>query len=158
MRLRWSLVKTYRAMSAASVEKTWQKLTNLTDVSWNPMLASTDAPLGLLAKPGLIYPAMSRWNLIPFRLFIESVEPNRFLSIRMLAVPGLEERVTYQISKDMSGTSISYSIMLKGWLTPIVWTLFHSPAKQVARQLARAAEVDSYEPKNTSWLARVIDF
>lgn len=162
-RLRWTLVKTYRAMSAAPIDTIWGKINNLTDVSWNPMLSSSEAPRGLQAKPGLIYQAMSHWSPIPSRLFIETVKPNQFLSVRIFALPGLEERITYHISDggtnaNETGTLISYSIMLRGWLAPIIWPFLHVPAQRVAKQLAHAAELDGLENKSISWLSKLIDF
>ena len=156
-KLRWKIVKTYRAISTASVDSIWAKLSDMADVSWNPMLWSTDAPEGLTAKPGLIFRAMSQWLPVPSHLFIEEVQPNQFLSIRILALPGLEERVTYQIAADVKGTFISYSIMLRGWLTPIFWPFLHLSAQRVAIQLAQSNQ-EKENPTSSNWLSRVIDF
>jgi hypothetical protein len=139
------------------VETIWKKLSDITDLSWNPMLSSPNRLLGLEAKPGLIYRAMLRWIPIPSQLFIETVKPQQFLSIRIFAFPGIEERVTYQIGSDVTGTFISYSIMLRGWLTPLIWPLMHYPAQRVAGQLARAAEREG-DSTNSDWLSRLIDF
>ena len=150
-RLRWTLVKTYRVISSASVDTIWAKLSDVTDVSWNPMLSSIDAPLGLKAKPGLFFHAFSSWIPLPTQLFVETVQPQQFLSIRIFAFPGLEERITYQIASDVKGTFISYSIMLRGWLTPIIWPFLHFPAQKAAQTLAHAAEVKGQKPTQRSW-------
>ena len=154
-RLRWTIVKTYRAMSPASIESIWARISDLADVSWNPMLCSSEAPEGLKAKPGLIVKAMSQWLPVPSHLFVEEVQPHQFLSIRVLALPGLEERVTYQLASDVKGTFISYSIMLRGWLTPIFWPFLHFSAQRVASQLAQANNASVSE---TGWISRFMDF
>ncbi|MCM1981347.1 SRPBCC family protein [Lyngbya confervoides] len=156
--LRWKLVKTYRAISAASVETIWGKLSDVTDVSWHPLLVKTDVPFGLQAKPGLIYRAMNRWIPVPCRMFVEKVNPNQFISIRILAFPGLEERVTYQLSSDVKGTFISYSVMLRGWLTPLVWSFLRGPAEKVATRLASAAETDGRQSWTSYWRSHPTDF
>ena len=42
---------------------------NLTDVSWHPLLTSTNAPQGLMPKPGLIYRAFTRIFPVPVNIF-----------------------------------------------------------------------------------------
>jgi membrane protein required for beta-lactamase induction len=57
-----------------------------------------------------------------------------------MVIPGLEERVTYQIESSVCGTRIHCSVLLRGWLAPLVWSLIRKPAARVAYQLAIAAE------------------
>ncbi|NCJ08309.1 SRPBCC family protein [Synechococcales cyanobacterium C] len=140
--LRWPLSKTYRAISNAPVDQTWQMIVNLADVSWHPLLRRTNVPYGLMPKPGLIYEAVSALLPLPFRIFVERVNPQQLLSVRILAVPGVEERVTYQIQSEANGTFISYSIMLRGWLAPLAWSLLQNRAAKVAEHLALAAEAE----------------
>jgi Polyketide cyclase / dehydrase and lipid transport len=140
---RWwhfSLVKTYRVLSSASVDTLWHKVTDLADVSWHPLLASTNLPKGLVPKPGLIYQAVTRSIPIPIRIFVEQVRPRELLSVRILTLPGLEERVTYKVESTVCGTQISYSITLRGWLSPLIWSLIQPSAARVAAELAHAAE------------------
>jgi hypothetical protein len=68
------------------------------------------------------------------------VQQQQLLSVRVFALPGLEERMTYQVQSTVCGTQISYSITLRGWLSPLVWSVIRPRAAQVARQLAQAAE------------------
>ena len=56
----FSLYKRYRAMSTAPLDVLWYKLINVADVSWHPLFSKTNLPLGLMAKPGLIYQAVTR--------------------------------------------------------------------------------------------------
>jgi hypothetical protein len=140
---RWfqcSLVRTYQAISAASVDDLWKKLMDLADVSWHPLLASTNVPQGLVAKPGLIYQAVTRLIPIPIQIFVERVRPGELLSVRILVFPGLEEQVTYQVRSTVCGACVSYSVTLRGWLSPLVWSLIQPHAARVATQLAQAAE------------------
>ncbi|MEW5858014.1 MAG: SRPBCC family protein [Cyanobacteriota bacterium] len=137
---KFSLVRTYRAVSSASVDVLWQKLINLGDVSWHPLLASTNVPSGLIAKPGLIYKVVTRWLPIPIRVFVERVRPCELLSVRMLAIPGVEKRVTYQVESTVCGTYVSYSVTLRGWLSPLIWWMIGSYSARVATELAQAAE------------------
>jgi hypothetical protein len=137
---RFSLVRTYRAVSSASVDILWQKLIDLADVSWHPLLASTNVPRGLVAKPGLIYQEVTRLIPIPIRVFVERVRPGELLGIRVLAIPGIEKRVTYQVEKSVCGTYVSYSVTLRGWLSPLVWWLIRPYEARVASELALAAE------------------
>ena len=141
-RVQHTLVRTYQAVSSASADILWQKIVNLADVSWHPLLSSTNAPKGLIAKPGLIYQAFTRLCPIPIpiRIFVERVSPREVLSFRIFPVPGLEERVTYQIESTVCGTSISYSVTLRGWLSPLAWSLLRPYAARVASALAKAAE------------------
>ena len=138
----FSLARTYQALSSASVDVLWQKVTDLADVSWHPLLASTNVPKGLVAKPGLIYQAVTRSIPIPIpiRIFVEQVQPKQLLSVRILTLPGLEERVTYKVESTVCGTEISYSVTLRGWLSPLIWSLIRPSAARVATQLAHAAE------------------
>ncbi|MBF2079548.1 MAG: SRPBCC family protein [Synechococcales cyanobacterium T60_A2020_003] len=144
---RRSFVRTYQAISTASVDALWQKVENLADVSWHPVIISTNAPNGLLPTPGLIYQAVTCFFPIPIRIFVERVNPRELLSIRILALPGLEERVTYQVESTVCGTQISYSVTLRGWLSPLVWSVIRPYAARVASQLAQAAEQDLLKPR-----------
>ncbi|MCS7029917.1 MAG: hypothetical protein NZL92_00090 [Gloeomargarita sp. SKYG116] len=131
---------TYYALSNAPVEQIWQKLTNLADLSWHPLVTRPYVPWGLLPKPGLLYEAVFRLFPIRVRIFVERVQQQKLLSVRVFALPGVEERVTYQVQSTVCGTQISYSITLQGWLSPLVWSVIRPRAARVARQLAQAAE------------------
>lgn len=151
---RCSLARTYQAISSASVDELWQKVVDLADVSWHPILSKTNVPNGLVPKPGLIYQAVTRLGPIPVRIFVEMVRPGELLSVRVIAIPGVEERVTYRIESSVCGNCISYSVTLKGWLSPLVWSLSRRHAAQVAAALAAAAEKAtlsgvSQKPKNS---------
>ncbi len=135
-----SLVKTYREISSASVDQMWLKVVDLTDVSWHPLLKSTNVPYGLVPKPGLIYQAVTRFSPIPIRIFVERVKPNEMLSIRVMAIPGIEERVTYRVESTVCGTCLSYSVTLRGWLSPLIWSLSRPYADRVARSLVEYVE------------------
>jgi len=137
---KFSLFKTYRVMCNAPIEVLWQKLINLADVSWHPLLSSTNAPRGLIAKPGLIYKVVTRLLPIPVRVFVERVLPGELLSMRMLAIPGVENRVTYQVKSTLCGTYVSCSVTLRGWLSPLLWWFIRPYAARVASELAQAAE------------------
>lgn len=139
-RVRYSLVRTYREISSASVDDLWQKVADLADVSWHPLLSSTNVPCGLAPKPGLIYQAVTRLGPIPIRIFVESVLPRELLSVRVLAIPGVVERVTYRVESTVCGTCVSYSVILSGWLSPLIWSLIKPHAARVAMALAQAAE------------------
>ncbi|GAB4234093.1 MAG: SRPBCC family protein [Stanieria sp.] len=132
--------KTYRAVSDAPIEILWQKLIDLADVSWHPLFASTNVPKGLIAKPGLIYQVVTRLTPIPIRMFVENVRPLELLSMRVIAIAGLEQRITYQVESTLCGSYISYSITLKGWLSPVMWWLIRPYCDRVATELAHAAE------------------
>ncbi|MBD2437544.1 SRPBCC family protein [Nostoc sp. FACHB-110] len=135
-----SLVRTYREISDASVDELWQKVVDLTDVSWHPLLKSTNVPYGLVPKPGLIYQAVTRFSPFPIRIFVERVNPRELLSVRVLAIPGVEERVTYQVESTVCGTCLSYSVTLRGWLSPLIWSISRPYADRVARSLVEAVE------------------
>jgi hypothetical protein len=135
-----SLAGTYEVLSSASVDDLWSKMVNLADVSWHPLLAKTNVPYGLIPKPGLIYQAVSRFFPIPIKIFVERVLPREMLTVRVLALPGLEERVTYRIESTVCGTYVSYSVTLRGWLSPLVWSIIRPYAAKVASELAHAAE------------------
>ncbi|UKO95973.1 SRPBCC family protein [Nostoc sp. UHCC 0870] len=135
-----SLVRTYREISYASVDDLWQKVVDLTDVSWHPLLKSTNVPYGLVPKPGLIYQAVTRFSPIPIRIFVERVNPRELLSIRVMAIPGVEERITYQVESTVCGTYLSYSVTLRGWLSPLIWSFSRPYADRVARSLVEAVE------------------
>jgi hypothetical protein len=138
-------VETYEVFSSASVDELWGKVMNLADMSWHPLLAKTNVPYGLIPKPGLIFQAVSRLSPIPIKIFVERVSPGELLSVRVLAIPGLEERVTYRIESTVCGTCVSYSVTLKGWLSPLIWSITQPYAAKVARELALAAEQERYE-------------
>ncbi|MEC4813615.1 MAG: SRPBCC family protein [Scytonema sp. PMC 1069.18] len=135
-----SLVRTYREISSASVDELWQKVVDLADVSWHPLLKSTNVPYGLVPKPGLIYQAVTRLSPIPIRIFVERVNPRELLSVRVLALPGVEERLTYKIESTVCGTCVSYSVKLRGWLSPLIWSLSRPYADRVARALIESVE------------------
>ncbi|MDX2098517.1 MAG: SRPBCC family protein [Leptolyngbyaceae cyanobacterium bins.59] len=139
-RLQHSLVRTYQAISNASVDDLWHKIIDLADVSWHPLLTSTNVPRGLVIKPGLIYQAMTRFLPMPVHIFVELVHPQELLTVRVITLPGLEERVTYRVESTVCGTCISYSITLTGLLSPIAWSLMRPYAARVASELAQAAE------------------
>ncbi|MBD2022202.1 SRPBCC family protein [Leptolyngbya sp. FACHB-36] len=134
------LARTYQVLSSASVDDLWGTLVDLADVSWHPMLASTNVPRGLVAKPGLIYQAVTRLIPIPIQIFVERVRPGELLSVRILVLPGLEEQVTYQVKSTVCGACVSYSVTLRGWLSPLVWSLMRPFAARVASELAQATE------------------
>ncbi len=136
----FSLDKHYRVLCNAPIDVLWQKIANLADVSWHPLIDWTNAPRGLIAKPGLIYQVVTRLTPIPVRIFVEQVSPRELLSIRFLAIPGIENRVTYQVESTVCGTYVSCSIALRGWLSPVLWWLVKPYAARVAAELANAAE------------------
>ncbi len=159
--LPYSLVKTYQAISSASVDDLWRKVIDLADVSWHPILWKTNVPYGLIAKPGLIYQAFTRLCPIPIQIFVERVNPRELLSVRILAIPGVEERVTYQVKSTLCGTCISYSVTLRGWLSPIIWSVIQPYAERVASRLAQAAEqaaLQASPQKPDSWQEGCLDF
>ncbi len=134
------LFVTFQVASSAPVDELWRKVVNLADVSWHPLLSSTNVPHGLIPKPGLIYKAVTRFSPFPIQIFVERVDHRELLSFRILAIPGVEERVTYQVESTVWGTRVSYSVTLKGWLSPIVWSFVRPHAARVAAALANAAE------------------
>ena len=140
------LVETYQVLSSASVDDLWQKVVNLADVSWHPLLAKTNVPYGLIPKPGLIFRAVSRLFPISIQIFVERVLPRELLTVRIFALPGLEEHVTYRVESTVYGTKVTYSMTLKGWLSPLVWSIIRPYAARVAKELAHAAERDRHLP------------
>lgn len=134
------LVRTYQADSIVSADELWKKITDLTDISWHPILASTNVPNGLVIKPGLIYQAFTRMIPIPIQIFVERVRPKELLSIRILVMPGLEEKVTYQVESTLCGACVTYSVTLRGWLSPLFWSLIRPCAARVVQQLVQAVE------------------
>lgn len=134
------LFETFQVRSSASVDDLWRKVVNLADVSWHPLLSSTNVPQGLIPKPGLIYKAVTRFSPFPIRIFVERVDHRQMLSFRILAMPGVEERVTYRVESTVWGTRVSYTVTLKGWLSPIIWSFVRPHAARVAAALANAAE------------------
>lgn len=145
-KLQRTLDRTYRTISSASVDTLWQTVIDLADVSWHPLLTSTNAPYGLRPKPGLMYRVFTRWLPIPVNVFVERVRPRELLSVRLFPVPGLEERVTYRIKSTVWGTQVSYSVTLRGWLSPLAWSLLRPYAARVASALARTAEQTTTVP------------
>ncbi|MBR8832429.1 MAG: hypothetical protein N5P05_003671 [Chroococcopsis gigantea SAG 12.99] len=137
---KFSFFKTYRVISTAPADILWQKLINLADVSWNPLLSHTNVPLGLIAKPGLIYQAVTRLTPFPIRFFVENVRPGELLSLRVLAIPGMEQKMTYQVESSVCGTYLSYSVTLRGWLSPFIWWVTRPYIDRVAAALVRSAE------------------
>lgn len=135
-----SLNKRYRVLCQASVDTLWQKISNLADASWNPLLERVNVPKGLVPKPGLIYQVVTRFTPIPVRIFVEQVDPRKLLSIRFLAIPGVENRVIYQLDSTVLGTYISYSVTMQGVLSPLLWWLIRPYAARVALSLAQAVE------------------
>ncbi len=132
--------KTYRAVSNVPIDFLWQKLIDLADVSWHPFFSETNLPKGLRVKPGLIYQVVTRLTPIPIKIFVENVRPQKLLSIRILTIPGIEQRISYQIESTLCGTYISYSVTLRGWLSPVIWWLIKPYCARVATELAQAAE------------------
>lgn len=151
-RVRCTLAKTYRVISSASVDEMWQTVVDLADVSWHPLLARTNVPRGLIPKPGLIFRAVTRLSPIPIQLFVERVRPRELLSIRIIAVPGIEERVVYQVESTVWGTRVSYSVTLRGWLSPVIWSVIQPYAEQVASALAQAAEQPTLRGRSSNSL------
>ncbi|MGB6298070.1 MAG: SRPBCC family protein [Rivularia sp. (in: cyanobacteria)] len=135
-----SLVRSYREISSASVDEIWHQVVDLADVSWHPLFKSTNVPYGLVPKPGLIYQAVTRLSPIPIRIFVERVNPRELLSVRVLAIPGVEERISYKIESTVCGSCLSYSVTLRGWLSPLVWSFSRPYADKVARALIEAVE------------------
>ena len=135
-----SLYKTYRVVSTVPVDIVWKKLTNLPDMSsWHPLFSKTNLPKGLIPKPGLIFQVVTRFMPIPIRVFVENVRPRKLLSIRLLAIPGIEQRITYQIESTLYGSYIVYSIAIRGWLSPFIWWLIKPYSIKVADSLVKAA-------------------
>jgi hypothetical protein len=139
-RVELTLARSYQAISSASVDDLWKKVIDLADVSWHPLIARTNVPQGQVAKPGLIYEAVTRLGPFPIRIFVERVDPRELLSVRIIAIPGIEERIRYEVKSTVSGTSIAYSVTLQGWLSPLIWSIIKPYAARVAEDLAHAAE------------------
>lgn len=137
---RYALTKTYRRISSVPIDILWQQLVNMADISWHPLFAKTNAPMGLIAKPGLFLKAVTRLTPIPVRLFVENVRPGNLLSLRILAIPGLEQKITYQIESTLYGTYITYSVILRGWLSPVIWWMIKPYSDRVVNALANAAK------------------
>jgi hypothetical protein len=93
---------------------------------------------------------MPRWLPIPVSIFVERVSPHELMSIRLFPIPGLEERVSYRLESTVCGTRISYSITLRGWLSPLVWSVLKPYAAQVAGAIAKAAEEAAAKTLKTS--------
>jgi hypothetical protein len=55
-------------------------------------------------------------------------------------MPGIEERIIYQVESTVWGTRISYSVTLRGWLSPVIWSFIRPYTAKVAEALAKAAE------------------
>lgn len=135
------LVGTYQVDSSATVDELWQKVVDLADMSWHPLFSKTNVPYGLIPKPGLIFQAVSRLlPIVRMRVFVERVQPRELLSVRILAIPGIEERMTYKVESTLYGTRVSYSVTLKGWLSPLIWSIIRPYAEKVAHELAQAVE------------------
>jgi len=134
-----SLYKTYRVASSVPVDMLWGKLINLADMSWHPLFSQTNLPKGLIPKPGLIFSVVTRLTPFPIRAFVENVRPRELLSIRLMAIPGIEQRITYQIESTLCGSYIAYSITLRGWLSPFIWWLIKPYSIKVANELVNAA-------------------
>ncbi|MGB3615216.1 MAG: SRPBCC family protein [Elainellaceae cyanobacterium] len=134
------LAVTFQTVSSASADELWRQVANLADVSWHPMLSSTNVPYGLLPKPGLIFRAVTYLSPFPIQIFVERVHPRELLSIRIITLPGFEKRGTYRIESTVWGTRVSYSVALRGWLSPLVWSIIRPHAARVAGALAKAAE------------------
>lgn len=66
----------------------------------------------------------------------ETVEYSHF------GLAGVEERVTYRLESTVWGSQISCSVMLRGWLAPLIWSLIRDSAAGLAARLAVAAEED----------------
>lgn len=144
---RRTLEKHYQVFSTASVDTLWQKMNDLADLaSWHPLITSTNAPNGQQATPGLIYRVFTRWVPVPIKIFVENVLPGEYISLRVFPVPGLEERAVYRLESALCGTRVSYSVELRGWLSPVAWSFLRPYAAKVAAALAQAAEQASVMP------------
>jgi hypothetical protein len=130
------LIGTYQVTSSATVDE----LVNLTDMSWHPLFSRTNVPNGLIPKPGLIFQAVSRLFPVRIRIFVERVQPRELISVRILALPGIEERMTYKVESTLYGTRVSYSLTLRGWLSPLIWSILRPYAEKVASELVLAVE------------------
>ncbi|MBT9311400.1 SRPBCC family protein [Leptothoe kymatousa] len=136
-----TLAKHYQVSSTASIETLWQTINDLAGLaSWHPLITSTNAPNGQQAKPGLIYRVFARWVPVPIKIFVENVLPGEYISLRIFPLPGVEERAIYRLESGLYGTLVSYSVELKGWLSPVAWSFLQPYAARVADALAQAAE------------------
>ena len=143
--------RNYWTASTAPADIIWQLIADLASfASWHPLIASTNAPYGQTAKPGLIYRVCSRYFPISTQVFVERVQPGELLSIRRFPFPGLQERVTYRIVSTLFGTCVLYSVTLSGWLSPIAWPMMkpHDVMK-VAAALVQAAEQETIHPTDS---------
>lgn len=134
-------VQHYQVISTASIDDLWNMVANLSVASsWHPFIGQTNLPYGLTAKPGLIYRAVTRVFPLPIQIFVERVRPQELLSVRVCPVFGCEERVTYRLESTLCGTQVSYSIAIRGWLSPILGSLLRPHIAQVAACWVQAAE------------------
>lgn len=139
--------RNYWTASTAPAEILWKMVTDLASfASWHPLISSTNAPYGQIAKPGLIYRVCSRYFPLPTRVFVERVQPGELLSIRLFPFPGLQERVTYRIVSTICGTCVLCSITLSGWLSPIAWPMMKPRVVKIAAALVQAAEQETHNP------------
>jgi hypothetical protein len=109
-------------------------------MSWHPLIDHASVPQGQTAKPGLIYRVMPRCFPIPIRIFVERVSYQEVLSIRVFSVPGVEEQVIYRLESTVLGTQVSYSVMVRGWLSPLAWSVLKPYGARIAEAIAKAAE------------------
>lgn len=77
---------------------------------------------------------------IPIQIFVERVRPGELLSVRILVMPGLEEQITYHVESTVCGACLSYSVTLRGWLSPVLGSFIYACASQVAERLVQAVE------------------
>lgn len=142
--------RNYWTASTAPAEILWKMVTDLAGLaSWHPLIASTNAPFGQQAKPGLIYRVFNRYFPLSTQVFVERVQPGELLSIRLFPCPGLQERVTYRIVSTLFGTCVLYSITLSGWLSPLAWPMMKPHAVKVAAALVQAAEQETMSPTDS---------
>jgi len=66
---------------------------DLADVSWHPLLASTNVPYGLVLKRTDLS-GRDALSPIPIRIFVEHVRPGELLSVRSAGNSRREEEVT----------------------------------------------------------------
>lgn len=142
--------RNYWTASTAPAEIIWQMVTDLASfATWHPLISSTNAPYGQIAKPGLIYRVCSRYFPLSTQVFVERVQPGELLSIRLFPFPGLQEHVTYRIVSTICGTCVLYSITLSGWLSPLAWPMMKPHAVKVAAALVQAAEQETIRPTDS---------
>ena len=80
-----------------------------------------------------------------FNFYAEALEGeitavNRFEGGPMPVPAGMEQKITYQIESAVCGSYISYSVTLRGWLSPFIWWWIKPYSDRVASELAQAAE------------------